>query len=349
MFPNLKDKRVHLFWNNQPVQNTINKKISFNNVNDPIKYLNQECVSQQQTILPNSFYWKSLDINNDKDLNDVYTFLENNYHDQNDLLTFKYSKEILKWFLLTITTNQYILTLQQQNNIVGLITMITKKLSIYNKPVNCGIINFLCVHKSFREKGFVPLLITEITRLANLDGIQQALYTSGHLLINPISSCTYYHRPINIKKLIEIKFVSPNKSVTNSMMCKLYKIPSSKFSNRIRKMEHQDLEIVFDLYTKYISKFKIHFLLTKDEFYNWFCNLDDTIYSYVITNEKVPTDFISFFKITSNINGNYKYDTVDIAYPSCIISNTIKLSELMNELLVIAKQNNFECCFLVLI
>lgn len=40
-------------------------------------------------------------------------------------------------------------------------------------------INFLCVHKSLRDKRLAPVLIKEITRRVNLTGIFQAVYTAG--------------------------------------------------------------------------------------------------------------------------------------------------------------------------
>jgi len=344
MFSNLKDNKQHTFWDTQPVINTLNKKCNNNNlVNGPIK--NIQNMIQQETKLPSQFYWTFIDIYNDEELNNIYTYLINHYHEYNDTITFKYSKEILTWYLQKSNNKNFILAIKikKSNKIIGLITMIPITLKIYDKIVNSGIINFLCVHKEFRKQNLVPLLITEITRLATTNNIYQALYTSGHLLINPISNCTYYHRPINIKKLIEINFIALNKNVTNKMMYKIYKIPESKFNKKIRKMNLMDLDIVFQLYTNYISKFKIHPIFTQEEFNNWFSNNNQIIYSYVLTNNNdIPTDFFSFFKITSNLTGQFKYDTIDIAYPSCIIANTIKPNELMNEMLFVIEKNNFD-------
>lgn len=52
-------------------------------------------------------------------------------------------------------------------------------------------INFLCVHKRLRSKRVAPVLIKEITRRVNLEGIFQAVYTAGVLLPKPISICRY--------------------------------------------------------------------------------------------------------------------------------------------------------------
>lgn len=53
----------------------------------------------------------------------------------------------------------------------------------------CVEINFLCVHKKLREKRVAPVLIREITRRVNLQGIFQAVYTAGVVLPKPVSAC----------------------------------------------------------------------------------------------------------------------------------------------------------------
>lgn len=52
-------------------------------------------------------------------------------------------------------------------------------------------INFLCVHKKLRSKRVAPVLIREITRRVNLEGIFQAVYTAGVVLPKPVSTCRY--------------------------------------------------------------------------------------------------------------------------------------------------------------
>lgn len=50
-------------------------------------------------------------------------------------------------------------------------------------------INFLCVHKKLRSKRMAPVLIKEITRRVNLEGIFQAVYTAGVVLPKPVGTC----------------------------------------------------------------------------------------------------------------------------------------------------------------
>lgn len=48
----------------------------------------------------------------------------------------------------------------------------------------------------------------EITRRVNLRGIWQAAYTAGVVLPRPVCGCRYWHRSLNPKKLIEVRFSS---------------------------------------------------------------------------------------------------------------------------------------------
>ena len=72
--------------------------------------------------------------------------------------------------------------------------------------VLCAESNFLCVHKSLRQKRLAPLLVKELNRRVNLCDVWQAIHTSGTTLPTPVTGCTYWHRLLNPKKLNEIKF-----------------------------------------------------------------------------------------------------------------------------------------------
>ncbi len=63
----------------------------------------------------------------------------------------------------------------------------------YRRILKVVEINFLCVHKKLREKRLAPVLIQEITRRVNLEGIFQAVYTAGSLLPRPVAQCTCVH------------------------------------------------------------------------------------------------------------------------------------------------------------
>lgn len=108
-------------------------------------------------------------------------------------------------------------------------------------------INFLCVHKKLRSKRVAPVLIREITRRVNLMGIFQAVYTAGVVLPKPIATCRYWHRSLNPKKLIEIKFSHLSRNMTMQRTLKLYKLPEQPKVPGFRKMVPADAAQGFKL------------------------------------------------------------------------------------------------------
>ncbi|KAK0597799.1 hypothetical protein LWI29_028685 [Acer saccharum] len=68
-------------------------------------------------------------------------------------------------------------------------------------------VNFLCIHKKLRSKRLAPVMIKEVTRRVHLENIWQAAYTAGVVLPTPMSTCQYWHRSLNPKKLIDVDLV----------------------------------------------------------------------------------------------------------------------------------------------
>src|SRR5690606_4817656 len=77
------------------------------------------------------------------------------------------------------------------------ISAIPTDMRVRNNTMASAEVNFLCIHKKLRGKRLAPVLIKEITRRVNLEGVWQAIYTGGVVLPKPVSTCRYYHRAIN--------------------------------------------------------------------------------------------------------------------------------------------------------
>ncbi len=102
-------------------------------------------------------------------------------------------------------------------------------------------INFLCVHKKLRSKRLAPVLIREMTRRVNCTGIFQAVYTAGVVLPKPVATCRYWHRSLNPKKLIEVKFSHLSRNMTMQRHLKLYRLPEETKTGGLRKMKASDV------------------------------------------------------------------------------------------------------------
>lgn len=127
------------------------------------------------------------------------------------MFRFKYSIAFLKWAL---TPPDYIkewivgVRVIKNKKLVGFISGIPLQIIANGKNIRMAEINFLCVHKKLRSKRLAPVLIKEVTRRINLKGIWQAIYTVGKYIPTPFSETLYYHRSLNIKKLIDVIYLS---------------------------------------------------------------------------------------------------------------------------------------------
>merc|ERR1740131_250604 len=107
---------------------------------------------------------------------------------------------------------------------------------MYEKTKRMVEINFLCVHKKMRSKRVAPVLIREITRRVNATGIFQAVYTAGVVLPKPVATCRYWHRSLNPKKLVEVKFSHLSRNMTMQRQIKLLKLPETTKIEGIRQL-----------------------------------------------------------------------------------------------------------------
>ena len=95
-------------------------------------------------------------------------------------------------------------------------------------------INFGASTRSSAER-LAPMLIREITRRVNLRGIWQAAYTAGVVLPKPIGTARYWHRSLNVKKLVEIGFTRLHARTTMSRTIKLFKLRAETRDARDRR------------------------------------------------------------------------------------------------------------------
>ena len=124
------------------------------------------------------------------------------------MFRFKYSIPFLRWALLTPGYyKEWIVGVRVIKNkkLVGFISGIPVTTVVIEKRMPMAEINFLCVHKKLRAKRLSPVLIKEVTRRINLKNIWQAVYTAGKYIPTPFAEALYYHRSLNVKKLIEVR------------------------------------------------------------------------------------------------------------------------------------------------
>ena len=337
----------HKFWKNQPV-------LQYGSNETKIGEFENKTIDDIRKTpydIPENFYWSTMDINNENDLNDIHKLLYNNYVSDSQF-KFNYSKEFLKWAL---TPKDYFqdwhvgvkMKGKNKDKLVGFISGIPVNISInkneFKKIIKMCEINFLCCWNKLRNKRLAPLMIKEVTRRVNCCNIFQAVYTAGIKIPNSFSDSNYYHRALNIQKLIETGFSDKKENVSLKILKKYYNLQSEPMSPNIRPLEEKDLESAHKLVKNYLQKFTIHPVWTLEEFKYWFFPKEDIIYTYVISDKNNNvTDLCSFFSVSNTILNNNKYDNLRIAYSYYNVSTKISLENLMTDCLILAKKNNFD-------
>ncbi|XP_059515701.1 glycylpeptide N-tetradecanoyltransferase 2 isoform X5 [Myotis daubentonii] len=219
-------KHKYQFWDTQPVPK-LNEVITSHGAIEADK----DNVRQEPYSLPQGFMWDTLDLGNAEVLKELYTLLNENYvEDDDNMFRFDYSPEFLLWALRPpgwLLQWHCGVRVSSNKKLVGFISAIPANIRIYDSVKKMVEINFLCVHKKLRSKRVAPVLIREITRRVNLEGIFQAVYTAGVVLPKPVATCRYWHRSLNPRKLVEVKFSHLSRNMTLQRTMKLYRLPDN--------------------------------------------------------------------------------------------------------------------------
>ncbi|XP_023618305.1 glycylpeptide N-tetradecanoyltransferase 2 isoform X5 [Myotis lucifugus] len=219
-------KHRYQFWDTQPVPK-LNEVITSHGAIEADK----DNVRQEPYSLPQGFMWDTLDLGNAEVLKELYTLLNENYvEDDDNMFRFDYSPEFLLWALRPpgwLLQWHCGVRVSSNKKLVGFISAIPANIRIYDSVKKMVEINFLCVHKKLRSKRVAPVLIREITRRVNLEGIFQAVYTAGVVLPKPVATCRYWHRSLNPRKLVEVKFSHLSRNMTLQRTMKLYRLPDN--------------------------------------------------------------------------------------------------------------------------
>lgn len=333
------DKRKYEFWQTQPVPKldeevTSSEPIEADKSNDQIK--------KEPYRLLDGFKWDTLDIENDDQLKELYTLLNENYvEDDDNMFRFDYSPQFLKWALKPphwVQNWHCGVRVVKNNKLVGFISAIPATIHLYENAIKMVEINFLCVHKKLRSKRMAPVLIREITRRVNLHGIFQAIYTAGVVLPKPVGSCRYWHRSLNPKKLIEVKFSHLTRNMTMARTIKLYKLPADPKLPGLRKLQKKDIPKVKKILNDYLRQFALAPQFSIEECTHWFMPRDEVVDSYVVEKDNQIVGFTSFYTLPSTVMHHPTYKSIKAAYSFYNVpSPDVDLRDLMQDALIIAK------------
>ncbi|KAJ7408595.1 Glycylpeptide N-tetradecanoyltransferase 2 [Willisornis vidua] len=297
--------------------------------------------------LPQGFMWDTLDLSNAEVLKELYTLLNENYvEDDDNMFRFDYSPEFLLWALRPpgwLPQWHCGVRVSSNKKLVGFISAIPASIRIYDSVKKMVEINFLCVHKKLRSKRVAPVLIREITRRVNLEGIFQAVYTAGVVLPKPVATCRYWHRSLNPRKLVEVKFSHLSRNMTLQRTMKLYRLPDATKTSGLRPMEQKDTKAVQELINTYLKQFNLAPVMDEEEVAHWFLPRDHIIDTYVVEGSNgILTDFLSFYTLPSTVMHHPVHKSLKAAYSFYNIHTETPLLDLMNDALIIAKLKGFD-------
>ncbi|KIJ69006.1 hypothetical protein HYDPIDRAFT_79751 [Hydnomerulius pinastri MD-312] len=370
----------HKFWATQPVPQLGEGAPVEDGYIEPTKAI--EDVRQEPYPLPKDFEWSILDINDPKQIKEVYDLLSLNYvEDDEAAFRFQYSAEFLEWALKPPGYyKEWHIGVRVSSNkkLVAFISGVPITIRVRGNVFRASEINYLCVHKKLRSKRLAPVLIKEVTRQVNLQGVAQAIYTAGVVIPTPVStsfpshpSNRYYHRSLNIPKLIDVKFTFIPRNMTLARMIREYKTDTTPHLPGLREMEEKHVAGVADLFTRYMQRFDMSPIMTVDEMRHQFLSgkgdVDkpsenyrrpkQVVWTYVVEDPETHrvTDFFSFYSLPSTIINHPKHNILEAAYLFYYASDAAfatgedadgklknRLVQLMRDALIIANEAKFD-------
>ncbi|KAI0807591.1 N-myristoyl transferase [Fomes fomentarius] len=374
---NRKDTGGHKFWSTQPVPQLGEAPPEVDGPIEPSKP--REEVRQEPYPLPKEFMWSTLDIDDPAQLRELYELLSANYVEDDDAsFRFQYSAEFFSWALKPPGYHKEWhvgVRVASSKKLVAFISGVPIRVRVRDNVVDASEVNFLCVHKKLRSKRLAPVLIKEVTRQCHLKGTFQALYTGGILIPTPVTSCRYYHRCLNMPKLVDVRFTSIPSNSTLARMIRLHKVPDRPrlLDQGLREMEERDVPQVLDLFTRYMQRFDMVPVMNEDDVRHQFhTGLGEgprggdswrikregqVMWTYVVENPKTHkiTDFFSFYSLPSTIMNHEKHNILNAAYLYYYATETAfeqgaeesgrlkrRLEELVGDTLIIAEKAGFD-------
>merc|ERR1719270_2685930 len=364
-------KKSYQFWSTQPVP-SIDEVVTSNECITPDLPITE--VRQDGFTLPQGLQWDTLQLDDPLVLKELYVLLNENYvEDDDNMFRFDYSPEFLAWALKPpgyLKEWHCGVRVTKSNKLVGFISAVPAHIRMYEKKKNLVEINFLCVHKKLRSKRVAPVLIREITRRVNCQGLFQAVYTADVVLPKPVGTCRYWHRSLNPKKLIEVKFSHLSRNMTMQRHLKLYRLPDAAKTEGLRKLKVTDIPEACALLNKHLEKYDLIPVFTEEDFLHWFLPREEIIDTYVVEkpasslqsesknvnketngtvtspskkdNSMVITDMVSFYTLPSTVMSHPTHNKLKAAYSFYNVSTVTPWVDLIGDALVLAKKNDFD-------
>ncbi|KAI6104169.1 N-myristoyl transferase, partial [Pisolithus sp. B1] len=334
----------HKFWATQPVPQMGEEPSSEDGYIEPAKAIED---TSNRSIL---------DVDDSKQIKEVYDLLSLNYvEDDRTLKPPGYFKE---WHVGVRTSSNKKLvafisgvptTLRVRGKWVCFATLFFTTPTLILRVFRASEVNFLCVHKKLRSKRLAPALSFQ----------------------RRCRHCRYYHRPLNIPKLVDVEFTCVPRNMTLARMIREYKTDATPRLPGLRETEEKDIPRVADLFAQYMQRFNLAPIMTVDEIRHLFlggrgdveqpCEKyrrpKQVLWAHVVEDpgKHRVTDFFSFYSLPFTIINRPRPNLLEAAYLFYYASDVAfklrldesnklktRLVHLIGDALIIANQANFD-------
>jgi glycylpeptide N-tetradecanoyltransferase len=342
------EKKPYKFWKTQPVPQ-YGEEHPEEGAEGPLEIAKpQSEIKQDPLTLPAGFEWSTVCVDKPAQLDELYWLLNENYvEDDDNMFRFDYSREFLQWALQPPDWKQVWhcgVRNAKNKKLLAFISAIPATMRMNENSQFLVEINFLCVHKKLRSHRLAPVLIREITRRVNCEDTFQAVYTAGVVLPRPVAKCRYWHRSLDPKKLIEVKFSYLPRNMTMAKLIKSLRLPAEPATPGIRPMVAADVPAACKLACEYLKKFSLAPVFNEPDFAHWLLPRDGVISSFVVEDPDTHevTDMISYYTLPSTIVNHPEHNLLKAAYSFYNVPAKTPLKQLMSDALILAKKDNFD-------
>ena len=331
--PDEEEKALHDFWNKQPVVKEDQEDVLEGYIDPTIPV---SAPPDQPAALPAGFTWSNIDVNDDKQLQEIYEFLANHYvEDGQHRFRFRLPKMLIRWALgIPGAFPEWIFGVRAKTGaLVGFISGIPHNITHNGKTEKWCAVNFLCVHSRLRTKKLAPVLIWELARRVRVEKIYRAVFSGAGVPSKPFAAANYMHRPVSLKKVSACGYYPIPKDKMATCQ-KRFAIPNLLHSE-CRPMTEADVPAVTALLNESSAKFNYTLKFDEELVRHMFLPIKDLVFSYVIPGTTSPIKgFFSFYLMEWTIlNENamsltflraaYKWYTAGIVEEKSLISDLV--------------------------
>jgi hypothetical protein len=280
------------YWSNCPL--IVDENIL--NCNKVLQIIPNDILLKKMETVITSHQYKLFYKINDENINKLKKFInKNNINILEPEYLFLYTKDFLEYYIKnSLVLSFYSKTKNNELKMIGLIIGKKSLLFINNQEFNTIETNFLILDPKVRNNNLAPLMISILTKESILNySTSLSHYTISNEIKAPYFSLKYYyHRIINIKKLLESNFLSKDINIEE------YK---KKYNNFINYLDNQQI-----IYLKNITDELIDYIYHN---INLFSKQNYTIFDYK-TKEQIKDilnskSFHNFIFIEPNSNNEY--------------------------------------------